>query len=95
MLDRYEYGYAYWISPAQTTGQQRFFGVLQAESGETIEEYRWQLPFMNAFGKDGWTIWRDWQIDHTPGHWVYQRVTDKFGFEVPFALHVACLRRQS
>jgi hypothetical protein len=40
-------------------------------------------------------IWRDWQVDHTPGHWVFKRVTDKFGFEVPFALSVACLRRQA
>ncbi len=94
-MDRFEYDYAYWVAPAQTTGTQRFFGVLQAESGEQVEEYQWQLPFMNGFGKDGWVVWRDWQIDHTPGHWVFKRITDKFGFEVPFALSVACLRRQA
>jgi hypothetical protein len=92
-LERYEYGNAYWVAPAATTGLQRFFGCLQSENGETLEEYAWQLPFMNQFGREGWVIWRDWQVDTQPGHWVLKRVMQTFSFDGPFQLTVACVRR--
>lgn len=93
MLERYEYGNAYWISPASPKGVQRYFGCLQTENGEDLDEYQWQLPFMNRFGRDGWIIWRDWQVDSQPGHWVLKRVAERFGHDRPMLLTVACVRR--
>jgi hypothetical protein len=79
-LEAYEYGHAYWIQLTVPGKGKEFLAAITTINGTTTSKpsHQWMLGFENDLGRDGWLIWRNWEIlllDQVG--WLRQRVREE------------------